>query len=247
MEEKRSEAAVEARIWFAEKLADQGLAVGEEQLDLFERYYELLTDWNERMNLTAITGKDEVYAKHFFDSLTVAMAVPVGQMKTAADIGTGAGFPGLPLKILFPRLKLLLVDSLRKRIQFLEHAAAELGLKDVVCLHGRAEDLARRPDLRDRFDLVTARAVARLNVLGELCLPFVRPGGSFVAMKGPQGREELAEAERGIRLLRARVAVVRTVRLPLEDAERTLIVLEKTGSTPDAYPRRAGIPARNPL
>ena len=233
--------------WFAQTLSEHGLSASEVQLDQFRQYYEQLADWNERVNLTAITDREQVYAKHFFDSLTIALFLPLQEMEVAADIGSGAGFPGLPLKIMFPHLRLVIVDSLQKRIHFLEHVVSSLGLKDVVCMHGRAEDLARRPDLRDRFDLVTARAVARLPVLNELCLPFVRPGGRFVAMKGPQGQEELAEAQNSMQLLKARVASVHSIRLPLEDADRTLIVMEKTGSTPDKYPRKAGVPAKQPL
>ncbi len=232
---------------YVELLGKQGIHLNHRQLEQFDHYYRLLVEWNERMNLTGITEREQVYVKHFYDSLTLAMHVPVGGIHTIADIGSGAGFPGLPIKIAFPHLKLTIVDSLSKRIGFLQHVAAELGLGEVACIHGRAEDAGRKQLLRDRFDLVTARAVAKLNVLNELCLPFVRSGGLFVAMKGTNPEEEAQAADRSLTELRGSIKAIHSLVLPVEKSERHLIVVEKLGVTPSKYPRKAGEPAKQPL
>ncbi|OUM93726.1 MAG: 16S rRNA (guanine(527)-N(7))-methyltransferase [Thermobacillus sp. ZCTH02-B1] len=218
-----------------------------ERSERFETYYRLLTEWNERMNLTAITEREAVYEKHFYDSLTLAFHLDPDGIGRIADIGSGAGFPGLPLKICFPHLQVLIVDSLGKRIRFLEHLTAELGLSGVTCLHARAEDAARIPEHRDGYDLVTARAVARMNVLSELCLPFARPGGLFAAMKGSDPAGEIAEAERALSELGGRIEAVHALRLPFEQASRHIVVVRKTGRTPARYPRKAGVPAKQPI
>lgn len=218
-----------------------------ERSEQFETYWRLLTEWNERMNLTAITEREAVYEKHFYDSLTLAFHLDPRGIGRLADIGSGAGFPSLPLKICFPHLEVLIVDSLGKRIRFLEHLTAELGMTGVTCLHARAEDAARMPEHRDGYDLVTARAVARMNVLLEFCLPFARPDGRFAAMKGSDPAAEIAEASRALAELGGRLEAVHGLRLPFGQAARHIVVVRKTGRTPARYPRKAGIPAKQPI
>ena len=232
---------------FAKWLEPHGLSISSRQFEQLDRYLDILADWNERMNLTGITEREAVYEKHFYDSVTLAFYVPMDKMSTMADIGSGAGFPGIPLKILFPHLKLTIVDSLNKRIVFLRHLADELGLQDVTCVHARAEEAARKPEHRDQYDLVSARAVARLNVLNEFCLPFTRQGGIFAAMKGSNMEEELSEAARSMKVLNAKLVGNHALKLPVEQSERHIVLLEKTGSTPKAYPRKPGTPLKSPI
>lgn len=232
---------------FTRLLADHDLSLTDDQATQFETYFNELVDWNSRMNLTAITEREQVYVKHFYDSVSLSFFVPLDDVETLVDVGSGAGFPGIPLKIMYPHLKLTIVDSLNKRVQFLQHLVDRLGLTGVRCLHARAEDAARMPEMRDAFDLATARAVARLPLLNELCLPFVRPGGRFVAMKGPDAEEETMQSAKSLRELRGELADVHAFRLPLEEAVRHLVEIRKTGSTPGKYPRKAGIPAKQPL
>lgn len=218
-----------------------------EQLDQFQRYYELLIQKNKVMNLTAITDQHEVYVKHFFDSLTIAPSLSLNQVERIIDVGTGAGFPGIPLKIAFPHLKLVLLDSLKKRVGFLQEVATALGLKQVECIHGRAEELAHQAKYRQTFDLATARAVARLNILAEYCLPFVKVGGHFVAMKGAAVQEEVQEAKQALHILgKASLSTV-SLELPEGMGTRHLLILKKRDNSPKAYPRRAGIPAKQPI
>lgn len=228
-------------------LGENGIELTTEQHHQFARYYALLVEWNEKMNLTAITEEAEVYLKHFFDSLTLAFHYDLSKVSTIADIGAGAGFPSIPLKIAFPHLKLTIVESLNKRITFLKEVVRELGLTDVTFHHGRAEDMGRVVGLRDSFDLVTARAVARLNVLSELCMPFVRPGGVFAAMKGAKAEEEVAEAKTACKELKGRVRASFALTLPLEQSERSIILIDKVERTPKQYPRKAGTPNKQPI
>lgn len=232
---------------FCSLLLEHGIEVSEEQLKQFERYYEELVSWNEKMNLTGITEREQVYIKHFYDSISLAFHVPMGEIGSMADIGSGAGFPGIPLKICFPHVELTIVDSLNKRIQFLQHVVNELGLSQVRLLHGRAEDMGRQADLRDAFELVTARAVARMAVLNEFCLPFVKPGGLFVAMKGSNPEDEVKEAARSLSELKGKWVSTPAFSLPLENSERHLVLIQKTAPTPKKYPRKAGTPAKMPL
>jgi len=232
---------------FIAELAAHGVTIGARQLEQFDRYYQLLVEWNERMNLTGITEREAVFEKHFYDSAALSFVVDMSSIRTLADIGSGAGFPSLPLKICFPHLKVTIVDSLNKRIQFLQHVVSELGLTDVLCVHGRAEDIARQPAHRDRYDLVTARAVARLAALNELCLPFVRSGGQFAAMKGTNPDEEVREAGRSLRELKGKVREVSAMKLPIEQSERHVVLIDKLAATPRAYPRKAGTPVKQPL
>jgi len=234
---------------FADRLAAAGIVLNDSdrQLGRFEAYYRLLVEWNEKMNLTGITERGAVYEKHFFDSLTLREAVDPGRSASLADIGSGAGFPSIPLKIVYPHLKITIIDALAKRIRFLQEVVAVLGLSDVVCLHGRAEDVGRHPDHRDRYDMVTARAVARLAALNELCLPFARVGGTFVAMKGSDVDDELDESRYSAKRLNAVVQKTVALNLPGEGAVRHLVVMVKQGPTPPAYPRKAGLPLKQPL
>jgi 16S rRNA (guanine527-N7)-methyltransferase len=233
--------------WLQEGTKQLGVELTDSQLCQFEQYYRLLVETNKVMNLTAITEPKEVAIKHFYDSLTLARVLPFIGVNTLLDVGTGAGFPGIPLKIAFPHLKVVLLDSLKKRIGFLENVVKELGLTNVTCIHGRAEDWGRHPDMREKFDVVTARAVARLNVLAEYCLPFVKVGGVFVAMKGAQAEEEAAEAKRALSVLGKAALEVVSLELPDEMGTRHLLVVKKRERTPKSYPRKAGTPAKQPL
>ncbi len=225
-----------------------GLALTLDQLEAFECYYQQLMVWNERASLTAITDYEKVQVKHFLDSLSCLRVL--GTLAPAArciDIGAGAGFPGLPLKIVLPQMRLTLLESVGKKVVFLEHMVAELGLGNVEVVKGRAEELGRRPDYRETYELALARAVAGLPVLLEYALPLLRVGGVFVAQKGSEVAEEVQGAEPAMKLLGGRLEEVRAVQLPGLELPRHLVVVEKTTLTPDKYPRRPGIPAKRPL
>ncbi len=227
--------------------AEYGIALTEQQLEQFDRYFHLLIAWNEKMNLTAITEPHEVAVKHMIDSLSAydEKVMPAGAH--LVDVGTGAGFPGLPLKIYRPELRLTLLDSLQKRVRFLQEVVDALGLSDVECVHARAEEAARNKNYREKFDVAVSRAVARLPVLAEYCLPFVRPGGYFVALKGMQYRQEELEAEKAVKMLGGGRMRSVPVHLPgLEDV-RAVLYIEKFTKTPAVYPRKAGTPEKNPL
>lgn len=232
---------------FCNLLSMHEINIEPKQLAQFEAYYRELVAWNEKMNLTGITEREQVYIKHFYDSLSVSFAMPFEPIRSVADIGSGAGFPGIPLKIMFPHLQLTIVDSLKKRIGFLQHIVHELDLHGVSCVHGRAEDAARMPHLRDGFDLVTARAVAKQQVLNELCLPFAKKDGAFVAMKGANPAQEIEAADFSFKELRAELVKVVPFELPSDEGERHLVVIRKTGNTPARYPRKAGVPLKEPL
>lgn len=234
-------------VLFSDLLRKHGMELSEEQLRQFAIYYRELTDWNERMNLTGITEREQVYVKHFYDSLSLAFYMDLHKVGSLADIGSGAGFPSIPLKIMFPHVKVTIVDSLNKRIVFLRHLTEALDLQNVDCVHGRAEEAARKPEHRDRYDLVTARAVARLNVLNEFCLPFVKPGGWFAAMKGSTLQEEVQEAEFSLRELKGELGEIYAFTLPVEEAARHIVTIRKTAATPKKYPRKPGTPLRSPL
>lgn len=234
---------------FAEILAARGaeaqLSFTEEQLAQFSRYYELLVETNKVMNLTAITEPEEVAVKHMVDSL---LAYEDGmQGKTLVDVGTGAGFPGVPLKIYCPSLKVTLVDSLGKRLRFLEQVIDELGLKGIRCEHLRAEDAGRSKKHREQYDYVTARAVARLSVLSEYCLPLAKKGGQFIALKGSRFAEEIEEGEAAVKILGGKIISAEPVKLPGLDDGRAIIKIAKIKATPAQYPRKAGTPEKQPL
>ncbi|ABZ83651.1 methyltransferase gidb [Heliomicrobium modesticaldum Ice1] len=224
-----------------------GIAVLPDFIDHCTTYAEALVATNAHLNLTAITDPDGVAEKHFVDSLSpLLLNLPNGPV-TAIDVGTGAGFPGLPLALIRPQWRVTLLDSLNKRCRFLSETTERLGLTNVQILHGRAEDSARNPLLRDKYSIVVSRAVARLPVLLELCLPFVTVGGSFIALKGPDGPAEVEEAKRALPLLGGDLEEVKSIALPLSGDRRTLIIVRKQKPTDAAYPRKAGIPNRKPL
>ena len=235
------------RDYLASAAHQYGLYLSDEQLAAFNRYYELLLDWNSKLNLTAITEPKEVAVKHIIDSLSCYDEDYFPPACRVIDVGSGAGFPGLPLKIYRPDISVVLLDSLNKRLTFLQAVIQELDLSGVTTLHARAEEGGRRANLRDSFHVVTSRAVARLSVLAELCLPFVKPGGVFVALKGAQFAEEAAEAQTAVRLLGGRLAHVRQVHLPGLDDKRAVIYIAKDKLTPAAYPRKPGTPDKHPL
>ncbi|MGN7358844.1 16S rRNA (guanine(527)-N(7))-methyltransferase RsmG [Paenibacillus sp. SAF-054] len=232
---------------FAQRLQEKGIEVSTSQLEQFETYYRELVSWNEKMNLTGITDREQVYTKHFYDSISLAFYVDMNKMQSMADIGSGAGFPGIPLKICFPHLQLTIIDSLNKRINFLQHIVQETGLDRVQLLHGRAEDWARKQEHRDHYDLVTARAVAKLAVLNEFCLPYVKVGGVFAAMKGSSPEEEVKEASRSLKELRGKLDRVEEFKLPVEESARHIIVIHKSAPTPAKYPRKVGTAIKMPL
>lgn len=234
-------------IQFTQLLEKRGITLTALQLEQFDLYYKELVAWNEKMNLTGITEREQVYTKHFYDSISLAFFLDMDEINKLADIGSGAGFPGIPLKICFPHLKLTIVDSLSKRISFLQHVCTTLKLSDVQLIHGRAEDVSRQFAHRDAYDLVTARAVARLSLLNEFCLPFTRKDGVFAAMKGSDPSEEVNEAKFSLKELRAELGRVESFSLPVEESDRHIIIIRKTGATPTKYPRKPGIPAKSPL
>ncbi|WP_274365065.1 16S rRNA (guanine(527)-N(7))-methyltransferase RsmG [Paenibacillus thermotolerans] len=232
---------------FVQLMAKRGIDVSPRQSEQFETYFRELVDWNERMNLTAITDREQVYVKHFYDSASLSFVVPLQEINTLADVGAGAGFPSIPLKILFPHLSVTIIDSLQKRIGFLTSLTKSLGLQDVHCVHGRAEDVGRDRAHRETYDMVTARAVARLSVLAEFCMPLVKVGGIFSAMKGADPQEELKEAQFAIRQLGGKVREEHSLELPEDGSKRHIIIIDKHKNTPKAYPRKAGTPLKSPL
>lgn len=233
---------------FVSALKAHDILLTDKQLEQYERYYELLVEWNEKVNLTAIVDKEEVYLKHFYDSLTLAFYEDISKYHTLCDIGAGAGFPSIPLLIAFPHLHITIVDSLNKRINFLTLLVNELGIADQVQLiHGRAEDVGRNKKYRESFDIVTARAVARTSVLSEYCLPLVKIGGDFLTLKGQYLADEHDEAKKAIQLLGGSFVHKKEFNLPIENSERNVIKINKIKHTPKVYPRKAGTPAKKPI
>ena len=234
---------------FAEELANYGFKLSSKQKEQFATYYNKLIEFNKKVNLTRITDKNEVYLKHFFDSITPLLEFSdlfKGE-KSLCDVGAGAGFPSLPIKILCPDLSITIVDSLGKRLKFLDELVSDLSLDKVTLVHSRAEDAGQNKNLREKFDLVTGRAVARMSVLSEYCLPLAKVDGYLVALKGPKAQDELAEDKNAIEVLGGSVKEVKELTLPDTDDERTLIVVKKVKATPKKYPRQAGTPNRKPL
>ena len=227
--------------------AEFGTPLTERQEEQFSLYYSLLLEWNEKMNLTAITEPREVAAKHVVDSLSAFDPELFREGTRVIDVGSGAGFPGLALKIYFPSMDIVLLDSLQKRVKFLETVVSALGLSGVACVHGRAEEAARRKEYREQFDLALARAVARLSVLAEYTLPFVRVGGSLLALKGARYAEEMTEAEQAAKILGGGVPSAKAVKLPGLDDGRAVVRIVKERPTPKAYPRKSGTPEKKPL
>ena len=234
---------------FEKDLKQLHLELSKKQILQFISYYELLIDWNFRMNLTAITEFEDVLKKHFIDSLSLISAVSDLAQKQydLIDVGTGAGFPGIPLKIAFPNLKITLLDSLNKRIQFLNEVICKLELQDIEAVHGRAEDFAKPDQFRERFDLCVSRAVANLATLSEYCIPFVKPGGFFISYKSEKVNVELEEAKKAISVLGGSFQKNIEFLLPHSDITRNFIVIQKKNKTPLKYPRKAGLPSKEPI
>lgn len=232
---------------FYQRLAEQGFELSDSQKEQFERYFELLVEWNEKINLTAITEKSEVYLKHFYDSVAPVLQGKISNEKIRLlDIGAGAGFPSLPMKILCPEIDVTIIDSLNKRINFLTLLAEELGLTGVHFYHGRAEDFGQNKDFRASFDVVTARAVARMQVLSELTIPFLKVGGRLVALKAVAAEDELVDAKNALAQLFSKVLETYNYDLPNGDG-RNMTIVEKKKETPNKFPRRAGLPNKKPL
>ncbi|MDF2947396.1 MAG: rRNA ((527)-N(7))-methyltransferase RsmG [Bacillales bacterium] len=232
---------------FSNLLKEKGVTLSDDQLTKFEIYFNMLVEWNENINLTAITEKGEVYLKHFYDSITPTFYFDFNKVSNICDVGAGAGFPSIPIKIIYPHLKVSIVDSLQKRIKFLNELSNKLELENVAFYHYRAEDFGRIENIRESFDLVTARAVARMSVLSELCLPLVKKDGSFIALKGANLEEELKVSNQGINILGGEISSIDKFFLPIEESERNIVVINKTRKTPKKYPRKPGVPNKTPL
>ena len=231
--------------YFIDELNKLDILLTDKQINQFIRFYEMLVDKNKVMNLTAITDFDEVIDKHFLDSLNIFRLVDFKKEKSVLDLGTGAGFPGIPLKIAFPDIKITLVDSLNKRVLFLNSVVEELGLKDIECIHARAEDLAKDNKYREKFDLCVSRAVANLSTLSEYCIPFVKVGGSFISYKSGDCEEEINSSKNAIKLLGAKISKVEN--FVIKDMGRSFVVIDKLSSTAKKFPRKAGLPSKDPL
>lgn len=233
---------------FIDNLKELGVEIDSKQLEQFNQYYEILVEWNEFMNLTGITEYDEVLLKHFVDSLVLDPNKLINSDKIKLiDVGTGAGFPGLPIKIAFPNVNVILLDSLNKRIKFLDEVITKLGLKNIKTIHSRAEDGGRNKELREQFDIAISRAVANLSSLAEYNLPYVKVGGYFVAMKSGEIDEEAKKAEKAIKLLGGELEKISKFRLPNTDIDRSLVLIKKVKTTSKKYPRKAGLPTKEPL
>ena len=232
---------------FESDLTALEIKLSEKQLEQFLIYYEMLVEWNQVMNLTAITEYDEIMKKHFIDSISLIKAYDITKKATVIDVGTGAGFPGLALKIAYPNLQVTLLDSLNKRIHFLDAVIEKLGLNEIQTIHGRAEDLAKPGQLREKYDLCVSRAVANLSTLSEYCLPFVKVGGQFISYKSEKITEEMAAAENAIHILGGKVKDQIAFQLPESDIYRNLFIIEKVKQTAKKYPRKAGLPGKEPL
>ncbi|NKE85185.1 16S rRNA (guanine(527)-N(7))-methyltransferase RsmG [Staphylococcus arlettae] len=232
--------------WLTEQLSEHGITLTAKQQQQFQTYYDMLVSWNDKMNLTSITEEHDVYLKHFYDSIAPSFYADFQQDYSICDVGAGAGFPSIPLKIIYPELQVTIVDSLNKRIQFLNQLADKLELENVSFVHDRAETFGKG-DYRESYDIVTARAVARLSVLSELCIPLVKKGGRFIALKSAKGDEELEDAKFGIGVFGGKLAQLISYELPEEAGERQMMIIEKRSLTPKKYPRKPGTPNKAPL
>ena len=232
---------------FESKLNELGITLTDQQKQQFVKFYELLVEWNKVMNLTGITECEEVNEKHFVDSLSIVKAIDISKVETIIDVGTGAGFPGIPLKIAFPHLKVVLLDSLNKRIKFLDTVIDELGLVDIKTIHGRAEDFAKQSDYREQFDLCVSRAVANLATLSEYCIPYVKKGGLFVPYKSGEIEEEIEQSKKAVHVLGGKIEDVVKFRLPGTEIGRSFVIIRKLQNTARKYPRKAGLPSKEPI
>lgn len=232
---------------FKQLLSQKEIHVSDHQMEQFARYFELLVEWNQKMNLTAITEEKDVYLKHFYDSISLAFFEDFSTNKSICDVGAGAGFPSIPLKIVFPTLQVTIVDSLNKRITFLTELVNTLGLSPISLVHDRAETVGQQATFRGTFDYVTARAVARLNVLSELCLPLVKKDGFFLALKAAKSEEEITEAKPAIAILGGKFQKEVSFELPITKDVRHIIVIQKKKETPKKYPRKSGVPNKQPI
>ena len=232
---------------FEAKLNEIGITLNNKQKEQFDKFYELLVEWNKVMNLTGITEYEEVNEKHFVDSLSIVKAIDINEVESVIDIGTGAGFPGIPLKIAFPHLKVVLLDSLNKRINFLNTVIAELGLENIETIHGRAEDFAKKPEYREQFDLCVSRAVANLATLSEYCIPYIKKDGLFVPYKSGEIDDEVQQSKKAIHVLGGKLMNVIKFQLPGTEIGRSFVVINKVQNTAKKYPRKAGLPSKEPI
>lgn len=230
---------------FLDEVNKLSIKLSDKQLEQFRIYYEMLVEKNKVMNLTGITEWDEVLEKHFLDSISLIRVIDLNKELRVMDMGTGAGFPGLPLKILFPDLKVTLADSLNKRVKFLQEVIDELELEGIEAIHGRAEDLAKDKNFRQQYDLSVSRAVANLSTLSEYCLPFVKIGGQFISYKSGECEEEVDASKKAIFVLGGKIKEV--IKFELGESGRSFIVIDKVNGTPKEYPRKAGTPAKKPI
>lgn len=224
-----------------------GIELSQDKIDKLIKYYELLVEKNKVMNLTAITEYKDVVIKHFADSLSIIKAVNMSEVTNIIDIGTGAGFPGMVLKIVFPDVKITLLDSLNKRVNFLNEVITELHLKDINAIHGRAEDYAHNDIYREKYDLCVSRAVANLSTLSEYCIPYVKVGGKFVSYKAGECEEEINNAKKAVNMLGGKIEETVDFILPETDISRTFVVIDKLRNTSVKYPRKSGLPSKEPL
>ncbi|MDD3415640.1 MAG: 16S rRNA (guanine(527)-N(7))-methyltransferase RsmG [Lachnospiraceae bacterium] len=232
---------------FDNKLKELDIELDDEQKKQFDKYYELLVEWNKVMNLTGITEYEEVNEKHFVDSLAIVKAIDIKKFKTVIDVGTGAGFPGIPLKIAFPELEIVLLDSLNKRVKFLNTVIEELGLSGIRAIHGRAEDYAKQADYRECFDLCVSRAVANLSTLSEYCLPYVKISGFFISYKSEDIDDELLKSKLAVSVLGGNIDDTVKFTLPGSEIGRSFVKIKKAKETKKKYPRKAGLPAKEPI
>lgn len=232
---------------FDEMVKELNIEVTDKMKEQFDQYYELLVEWNKVMNLTGITEYDEVNSKHFIDSISIVKAIDMNTVDSVIDIGTGAGFPGIPLKIAFPHLKVTLLDSLNKRIKFLDTVIEELGLENISTIHGRAEDFAKKGEYREQYDLCVSRAVANLSTLSEYCIPYVKVNGSFIPYKSGEIDEELMQSEKAVKILGGTIENTVKFQLPGTDIGRSFVIIRKVKNTGKKYPRKAGLPSKEPI
>ena len=230
-----------------QKLGELGIKQDQNQLERFHKFYQLLIEWNKVMNLTGITEYEDVVEKHFVDSLSIIKAIDLSRIHTVIDVGTGAGFPGIPLKIAFPHLRVVLLDSLNKRIKFLDEVISQLELTEIRTIHGRAEEYARKEEYREQFNLCVSRAVANLSTLSEYCLPYIQVGGIFIPYKSGEIDDEVEQSKKAVRILGGNIKEVMKFELPGTDIHRSFVLIHKEQHTQKKYPRKAGIPAKEPL